>query len=193
MRTFDPWVGSRYRTDGLSGVRLLILGESHYGDAGTESRSFTSEVVREWGQKKRLRFFTLTQKLVLGLDPGWVSLEERMEFWERVAFYNFVQCFPGPRPRYRPTEAMWKAAVKPFLATLEELDPHLLLVLGFKIYSQLPLVPSSVHICYIQHPSSAGFRCSKWHANIAASFAAIAGNVTQSETESLAVVADCSA
>lgn len=179
MRTFDPWVGARYRTDGVSGMRVLILGESHYGDVGTESRSFTIEVVRKWGQEKRLRFFTLTQKLVLGRGPGWVSSEERAEFWERVAFYNFVQCFTGPGPRYRPMEAMWHAAAQPFLDTLVELEPHLLVVLGFELHRHLPRVPQNVYVCGVQHPSSVGFQCGKWHPVIAGGFAAVAGNVTQ--------------
>lgn len=179
MRTFDPWVGSRYRTDGLSGVRVFILGESHYGDAGTESRSFTAEVVREWGQEKRLRFFTLTQKLVLGLGPGWVPSEERAEFWERVAFYNFVQCFTGPEPRYRPIEDMWQSAAQPFLETLSELKPHLLVVLGFELRRRLPAIPESIYVCHVQHPSSVGFRLSEWHPIIKMGFTAVACNVTQ--------------
>lgn len=28
MRTFDPWEGNKYRSEGLQGLRLLLLGES---------------------------------------------------------------------------------------------------------------------------------------------------------------------
>lgn len=129
--------------------------------------------------------------LVFG--PGWVSSEERSKFWERVAFYNFVQCFTGPGPRCRPTEAMWQAAAKPFLATLTELDPQLLVVLGFELHRQLPPVPHSVYVCGVQHPSSAGFQCSKWHSAIAAGFAAVVSNVPQTETKGSEIVSDCSA
>jgi len=55
MRIFDPWVGSKYRSSGFGGVRVLILGESHYG-IGTESATFTTDVVKEWGQDKRTAF-----------------------------------------------------------------------------------------------------------------------------------------
>ena len=34
MRVFDPWIGEFYRSEGISGIRLWILGESHYGPAG---------------------------------------------------------------------------------------------------------------------------------------------------------------
>ena len=31
MRVFEPWIGTQYRTTGLDGLRVLVLGESHYG------------------------------------------------------------------------------------------------------------------------------------------------------------------
>lgn len=169
MRIFEPWVGSRYRTEGLSGVRILVLGESHYGDPGTEYRELTIEVVREWGQQKRLRFFKIAQKLICGLADGqWVSDQQRAEFWERVAFYNFVQSFPGPLPRYRPTADMWLAAVDPFNATVREFAPSVVVVLGFELFERVPRsqLPRVLHLVRCQHPSSAGFRYQPWASSI---------------------------
>jgi hypothetical protein len=96
MRAFDPWIGSRYATDGIKGIRLLILGEAHYGTGEAErQKTHTTEIVRLLAQKSRFRFFTATQRLVSG-GRGWLSDQERVEFWERVAFYNYIQSFPGP-------------------------------------------------------------------------------------------------
>lgn len=153
MRTFDPWVGSKCWTEGLSGVRVLILGESHYDDPGTENHSFTIEVVRKWAQEKRHRFFTVTQKLVLGLGSNdWVSNEQR----------NFVQSFPGAKPRQRPTQEMWSAATIPFLDTVQELKPQVLIVLGYELQRYLPVTPTGIRVCGVQHPSSRGFQYEQW-------------------------------
>jgi hypothetical protein len=159
MRVFDPWIGSQYRSEGLRGVRILILGESHYGDIGTESATFTTEVVKEWGQKKRHRFFTVTQKLVAGIGKGEsVTDEQRAAFWEQVAFYNFVQAFPGPQPRTRPTKEDWADAAPVFLATMADLKPQVVVVLGVQLQGHLPDIPNSIQVCFVRHPSSRGFQ-----------------------------------
>jgi hypothetical protein len=185
MRTFEPWEGSRYRPEGLSGVRVLILGESHYGDIGTEYRSMTVDVVRKRGQEIRDSFFTKTQKLVSGTAPdGWVSDEERYEFWERVTFYNFVQSFPGAGPRCRPTREMWSAAVTPFLATIHELTPQALVVLGKGLRSYLPEIPADIQVCDVQHPSSWGFQYEPWQSKVRLALRAAAlKNGTQQAAE----------
>lgn len=98
MRTFDPWVGIRYEAEGLNGARLLILGESHYS-AEVERRTFTREMIRDLGQKQsRFRFYATTQRLVSG-GRSRLSDAARVTFWEQVAFYNYIQSFPGSRPR----------------------------------------------------------------------------------------------
>lgn len=166
VRAFDPWVGANYWSEGLAGVRILVLGESHYGEPGTERLSFTTEIVREWGQEKRHQFFTKTQKLVDVHAPGWISDEARVEFWERVAFYNFVQVFVGTEPRIRPTKEMWNAARVAFLATLAELKPQVMVVLGLKLASNLPQVPSGIHVIHGPHPAYGGFSYQQWHPEI---------------------------
>jgi hypothetical protein len=170
MRTFDPWVGQHYLTKGVSGVRVMVLGESHYGTAGTESAGFTQSVVRDIGQQRRHRFFTTVQKLILGLGPGWLSPESRAEFWETVAFYNFVQTFVGHEARMRPTEAMWQAGAKPFLQTLEELKPDFLLVLGKELTRWVPELPQDLKVLALPHPASMGFRCAVHQPTIQAIF-----------------------
>jgi hypothetical protein len=165
MRTFDPWIGSRYMTDGVQGVRLLILGESHYGLPGDMRSTFTVDVVRWLGQQHRFRFFTIIQRLVTGTN-GWLSNDDRSEFWERVAFYNYIQSFPGTRPRWRPTPEMWLAARDPFLQTVNELSPQVLLVLGKELSFNLPNLPAAISVCKVQHPSSRGFRYANWRPQV---------------------------
>jgi hypothetical protein len=161
MRTFDPWIGSFYESQGIRGIKLLILGESHYGRIGTEKRSFTANVIQQRGQIGRFRFFTTTQRLVIG-GRGRLSIAEREDFWNRVAFYNYVQSFAGQKARRRPTADMWSAAQEPFLQTLVEVQPHVLLVLGRELRRHLPDIPHTIRLCEVQHPSSPGFKYSDW-------------------------------
>ena len=65
--TFHPWVGSRYGRQSRFGVRLLLLGESHYDkDSEFSDCGFTQEIVHEWGQNRRAKFFTVIAKVLLG-------------------------------------------------------------------------------------------------------------------------------
>lgn len=156
---FLPWIGQNYSEEGLAGIRLLILGESHYGTRGTETPTLTQDVVNKWGRCMRYRFFTVVQKLVVNVPRGeWIPNEKRAAFWDSVAFYNFVQSFPGNKPRCRPTREMWMAAKEPFLQVLEKLQPHFVVVLGVELQRHLPSIPEYIRSCSIQHPSSQGFR-----------------------------------
>ncbi len=165
MRKFDPWIGCRYQDEGLDGVRLLVLGESHYGPPTCEVSHYTSELVQLWGQQKRHRFYSSVQRLVVG-GRGWLSDAERRNFWDRVAFYNYVQSLVGERPRDRPTPEMWLAACEPLLQTLAELKPHALLVLGWTLHQHLPELPATLAVCAVPHPSSPGFRYTAWQSAV---------------------------
>lgn len=165
MRVFDPWIGARYASEGINGKRLLILGESHYGGEGCEYSRFTSEVIRDMAlEKGRLAFFSRVQRLVVGGRGGFSDLE-RADFWQRVAFYNFVQS-ALENPRDRPTYAMWQAAREPFSQTLGELNPSIILVLGTELKRNLPSIPANIPYCAVQHPSSIGFRYDDWQSKI---------------------------
>ncbi len=113
MRTFKPWLGGRYCKEGIGGIRLLILGEAHRIKPGEEHADFTKDVIGLLVREPRKmeprfrRFFTVTQRLVCG-GKGSLSDTERADFWERVAFYNYIQSNPGAAARSRPTQEMWQ-------------------------------------------------------------------------------------
>jgi hypothetical protein len=177
MRAFDPWIGRHYETEGLGGTKLLVLGESQY--PGTEyvhhypsgaptpsCRSSTQEIVRDLAIENRNRFFTKVAKLVLGLPAGqWLPSDARADFWERVAFYNYVQWWLGGA-RFRPSQQLWAAAQIPFLEVLSELRPQVLLVLGNELANWLPTIPAAIAVVKIPHPSSKGFSYDPWAASI---------------------------
>ena len=155
---FDPWVGSRYRCGGRFGVRLLVLDESHYGKRDEIRTTLTSDVVQTWGQTKRMQFFTIVSKVLLGLDQN-VPLDDssRSSIWEDVAFYSYVQVLLDG-PRERPTDEMWASAGRPFLGVLKELEPDAILVLGNELNDRLPTnLLGQVQNAHIPHPTSPPF------------------------------------
>ena len=170
-RTFNPWIGSRYALDGIGGKRLLILGESHYGGDSCHYPEFTTEVIRDMAlQKGRLPFFSRIQRLVIG-GRGGFSVEERADFWHRVAFYNFIQTsleVLGSRPTYE----MWQMGREPFLQTLQELRPDIILILGIELERNLPPIPDGITVCAIQHPSAIGFSYDNWQPKVLSLFTA---------------------
>lgn len=138
-RIFEPWVGERYLGEGLGGLRVLILGESHYGAAGTENPLVTRKVVEEHRTGTSAeRHFTYIQRLVDPASASNPSQSERFQFWEKVAFANFVQEFVAESPGIRPTAAMWKRGAEALPQTVRELQPDALLVIGKELAHYVP-------------------------------------------------------
>ena len=99
-------------------------------------------------------------RLVTGAD-GPLSRAQRADFWERVAFCNFIQTvLTGPR--VRPTKTMWAAGREPLLQTIAELEPQAILVLGAGIAWHLPAIPANISVLRLKHPSSFGFSRKEW-------------------------------
>jgi len=157
-RIFNPWVGANYQTGGAIGIRILILGESHYGTRGRESSDTTPKLIRRLGQDCRFAFYTKVQKLIQN-RTDYVTDDERRSFWDDVAFYNFIQRFPGDGPRIRPTEKMWAHAPDAYLQTVRELKPELIIIMGRELQSHVPYIETKMQsdnfprICEIDHPS----------------------------------------
>lgn len=163
-RFYHPWVGDLYSTEGYLGKRLLLLGESNYlppgggdGDSPTLTRACVLYSALKGGGNG---FGDRVLRLVTGAD-GRLSPAQRLDFWHRVAFCNFIQgAMAGPR--IRPTPAMWAAGREPFLETLNELAPHAVLVLGKALGSYVPPAPIGVSVYKVNHPSSRGFSRREW-------------------------------
>lgn len=150
---FLPWVGDRYDKSRF-GVRLLVLGESHYGGQHSDQNT-TREVIEDCAQGKgRLRFFTVIANVLRG-QGGWIEGSEIAEIFQEIAFYNFVQTLVGDKPRCRPTFQQWVAAREPFKVVLKELEPDAVLVLGFELRDHIPEWPGNVEWAAIRHPAGA--------------------------------------
>jgi len=116
----------------------MIVGESHYGSEEwtQDSPSFTKNAVQDWAVDRGSHFFTKIASLCIGKPP--IDAMERLNFWESVAFYNYIQEFVGEAPRTRPTAQMWFRSWTPFKAVLNTLKPQLILVLGRQNWYNMP-------------------------------------------------------
>lgn len=192
---FHPWVGTEYASSGLDGKKILILGESFYGPLdpvdAANLPSFAEVVVRGYITRPAgLRLFRTVEKL-FGRTPG-ADAAERLAFWNRVAFGNFIQDVLVDRTsEHRPTEQQWSAARPCFLDLLDALRPDAVLVLGEGVWMSLstphflnskPVASAmksdgsepflyewtmpagyKVRATWVNHPTgSFGFRLDKW-------------------------------
>ena len=148
---FPPWVGENYRRNSRFGLRLLVLGLSHYGDPGFESSVLTSEAVRFWGQKDPSSYFTKIAQVLLG-EKDRLSDGARTDVWEDIAFYNYIQTLVDG-PRTLPSPAEWKAAEVPFMVVLGALQPNAVLVLGKGLRDHIRCTPPDVAFEQIYDPS----------------------------------------
>lgn len=190
---FQPWVGSGY-TD--SAHRLLLLGEGHYLTE-SESRYDTPTLTKEIVGRVRdgthvLPFYTRTASTVLGVKS--LGSDERISFWDRVAFYNYIPGVAASRARERPSSEMWAAAPAPFCAVLTQLRPRCVLVLGKSMWNAIRFADGrssgtceradaavrlwrspavdDMFATWIAHPSSFGYSRMKWSLRAAALLAA---------------------
>jgi hypothetical protein len=131
---FQPWRGQSY-DKGIFGVKLLILGEAHYGGPSKDFSNFTNEVIQEViDGENRQRFFERVRSVVVGPDSTeW----NRERFWNAVAYYNYVQELI-PAARVRPTNDAFTNGDQPFKDVLNSLTPDCVLVLGKTLWQSLP-------------------------------------------------------
>jgi hypothetical protein len=132
---FLPWVGPAYAN---SVPRLLILGESHYGDPSDDpetTRRLTDEYLRgKWNH----RFWTQIGQVVSGRR---YSETDRAEIWKPWAFYNYVQVIVADSARQAPSREMFENAEGAFWEVLDSLRPTHLLVLGIsRLWPAMPPV-----------------------------------------------------
>lgn len=189
--TSDPhflaWMGRSYCQGISDGIRLLVLGESHYGNPHEAERLMTRKVVEDQLLgTSRQGFLTTLHRLVReATEPGRGSSE--ISFWNQVAFYNYVQELVGPKSRIRPSRQAWQRSAPAFVQQLEQLQPHAVLVCGRALWDHLKEVDgltgapevdaanADISTCTllirgravgvaapINHPSSRGFRRERW-------------------------------
>lgn len=141
---FVPFVGRHYES-GIDGLRVLVLGESHYREDGVDNtapvtRTFTRNVFGPMAEPRREsgdgRFFPPLDRLLTG--ERWPDVTTAAAAWHRIAFCNLVQQFAGIKPGDRPTAAQFRDGARTLVAhTLPLLRPDVMLVLGRRTWVEL--------------------------------------------------------
>lgn len=179
-----PWVGEAY-AEGYYGVRILVIGDSHYGKAPGEEHNFTCDVLRmHLSGEQRISFFTNIARAITGIPNDDL---DQVEFWEKVAFYNYVQK-SVEEARSRPTVDQGVSAQAAFEEIINNLQPDRIIMLGNFVWDMTPssgregeLVCSDatekrmltwhypiksgkiIFTGKMEHPSSGGFSGDAWH------------------------------
>jgi hypothetical protein len=162
---------------------LLVLGESHYGE-DEPNRNWTIECIENfvsgvWNH----RFWTNIGQVITGQKHWYV---DRTEFWNSIAFYNYVQEVAATGPRQSPTRDMFRRGEGPFFEVISALKPSHVIALGHRLWCHMPAFTSDCSpvragnresecgryatvdgrhhalAIRIQHPSS-GFSPRAWH------------------------------
>jgi hypothetical protein len=190
---FKPWIGKNYETGGIFPKRIIILGESHYIYNNYEQRNedltknltiecIEEQIIGEWTH----RFWT---QIAMTFLNRHLSLEDKINFWQSVGFYNYIQEPIIGGPRIRPTKEMWLKSQGGFRTLININKPQFILVCGIELWRNLPdegvqgpiieganqedtwLFPlnnSKKALAYgILHPSSGGFSSKYWHPFVA--------------------------
>lgn len=137
---FKPWIGKDYGKRSIWGGPLLLIGESHYDwkDRTTPYCGVTRFCVRRTiAGEKGSKFYGNVLKLFRSaLEPLSNKDFGNKDFWDSVAFYNYVQSMlPGIRSPL--PSGMWEMSEEPFLEVIEKLRPSRMLVMGSEVWNHI--------------------------------------------------------
>ncbi len=152
---YRPWVGRSYGRDSIFGIRLLILGESHYVNPQVEDNiDFTNTVIENHiTGKQQFSYFTKIAKVLNEDQHEVIELEVQEMMYSNVMFYNFVQeLMAGTRKR--PTSRQWDLARHPFKTVVDEYKPDAILMTGKRLADHVNYRPREVNFAHITHPSA---------------------------------------
>lgn len=158
---FLPWVGEKYQ-NGCLGLRTLIVCESHYGSRENERPLVTSEIIKALalGEKnplanRRLKRHPHFSKIMNSIinKRGYRSRLEREEFWNSVAYYNYIQEFISGT-RVNPKNHHWELGKKAFIEVLETLQPQLVISYSLRNGENLRDLSGDTIVAIVNHPSS---------------------------------------
>jgi hypothetical protein len=143
---FDPWEGAGYcsvqnRESEIlpNDVRLLVLGDSHYGIDDDERSDFTGHVVECFLKKgENPRFFGAVTSTLSGNRYGDMQKDKIRSVFNDIAFYNFVKESAGPIARSAPTRRAFTNSYAAFFEVLTALAPTHVWVCGRRLWNNMP-------------------------------------------------------
>ncbi len=186
---FKPFVGKSYEK-GLFGKRVMILGESHYGEDGEGFTCDMTQAVLKIYLEYRLnkngkhqRWMNTFLKFERSLVDRKTEGKESEKIWNSLIFYNYLQ-EPMSGPRKVGTKEQYKNAENAFFEVVEDKQPEYIIVWGKRLYNSMPMdgwkhcsiievdgkktaqgiytTCNNVKVMAVNHPSSA-YSWSYWH------------------------------
>jgi hypothetical protein len=145
----DVWVGSGYVA---AERRVLILGESWWGDVER-----LGGAIERWARDEQAdATFSRLFNTCSGKRRERASYNERMAFWNSIAFYNFVQGSLGATRKSRPSRMHFTSAIPALEKVLKSLKPTCVWVVGVgqSEYSSAVLQQLNIPFEVVRHPSS---------------------------------------
>ena len=189
---FGPWKppGDDPR---FLGVRLLILGESHYAETGekyspAELKEFTREIVMRWGAEAEgyQRFFANVYR-TFNEEPAGHADDAFRAFWNSIYFYNYVQELVRGGARVRPSGAAFANSAAAFHWVLDDIKPEAVVVVGQTTWDlmsegnaeRLPEVEVGLgavwryryaggkcYVAHTHHPAKTGYAAAEWRPRV---------------------------
>ena len=161
MPFFYPWIGWRYeypRERNRYGLRLLVIGESHYYPPEEYTpdpvwdRISTREVICQYIASHSLRFYTFVANVLLERVEGGSRCPETREVWNDVAFCNYIQRLL--QQGERPNDEDWNDAAVPCEEVIRQLKPDAILIVGYGVKDSIDNHNAICGIPYkaIMHP-----------------------------------------
>ena len=147
---FFPWIGNEYYKGGVFKKKVLILGEAHYCELPRDCQggclpgiknscnTMTIQVIKDQLSENGKNYAIFTKLAKLFLEKECIDVNDKISFWNSVAFYNYIQTTVSDKARVAPTNEMFSISVKPFHEVMDKLEPDFLLVLGLRLWENLP-------------------------------------------------------
>ncbi len=187
---FAPWVGNNYDSGGIFGKKIMVLGQSHYGDDSAENnKDLTKAVIKEYLEypdtvPSYLRSFKVFERSLVGKST---DNRDRDAIWNSLVFYNYVQTLAAEGLRKAPKKKDYKESAGAFFEVLETYRPQYVIVWGPSLWYNLPednwiegkkttyegidifngwynlFSGEKVRMICVSHPASGSFSWDFWH------------------------------
>lgn len=142
---FKPWIGKSYKTGGIFGKKILVVGESHYYDeceqcnedsAYAGCHEFTNNVVKQIIDGVKGRRTGTSGKFEKSLMENRQVTHEQV--WQSIASYNYLQVAVA-KARQAGTLEYYDKSENAFFEVLNDLQPALMFVWGVtRMYDNMP-------------------------------------------------------
>lgn len=151
------WLGERY-AGGRNGIRLLVLGESSYGE---NLRATPPRVLIEHYLESSARWhntYTRFLKILTGQTAA-PDDRQRKAIWGELAFTNYLTRAAGFKAGDRPTEDQWEESLSDFFGFLTWLkpSPDAVIVWGMPLWKALEHNPGCRQCVRWNHMQGMGY------------------------------------